>query len=94
MTKQEILSKMMRTEHHAIETDMYSLCAIFAEQLAAVIDRLDEAEIKRFIEIGAAMYRSGRAEFGAAVPVEDLFPSRKSWSLGPERGRSGYRKGR
>ena len=94
MTKQEILSQMMRTEHYAIETDLYSLCAIFAEQLAAVNDRLDEAEIERFIEIGASMYRSGRAQFGAEVPVEDLFPSRKSWRLGPEPGRSGYRKER
>jgi hypothetical protein len=94
MTKQEILSQMMRTEHHAIETDLYSLCAIFAEQLATVMDRLDEAEIQRFIEIGASMHRSGRAQFGAEVPVEDLFPSRKSWSLGPEPGRSGYRKER
>jgi hypothetical protein len=92
MTKQEILSQMMRTEHHAIETDLYSLCAIFAEQLTTVIDRLDEAEIERFIEIGASMYRSGRAQFGAEVPVEDLFPSRNNWSLGPEPGRSGYRK--
>jgi hypothetical protein len=81
---------MMRTEHHAVETDLYSLCAIFADQLAAVMDRLDEAEI----EIGASMHRSGRAQFGAEVPVEDLFPSRKSWSLGPEPGRSGYRKER
>ncbi|MDB5758690.1 MAG: hypothetical protein JWM30_1979 [Burkholderia sp.] len=94
MTKQEILSQMMRTEHHAIETDLYSLCAIFAEQLATVMDRLDEAEIQRFIEIGASMHRSGRAQFGAEVPVEDLFPSRKSWSLGPKPGRSGYRKER
>jgi hypothetical protein len=94
MTKQEILSQMMRTEHHAIETDLYSLCAVLAEQLAAVIDRLDEAEIERFIEIGASMYRSGRAQFGAEVPVEDLFPSRKSWRFGPEPGRSGYRKER
>jgi hypothetical protein len=94
MTKQEILSQMMRTEHDAIEVDLYSLCAIFAEQLEAVIDRLDEAEIKRFIEIGASMYRSGQAQFGAAVPVEDLFPSRKNWRLGPEPGRSGYRKER
>jgi hypothetical protein len=94
MTKQELLSQMMRTEHHAIETDLYSLCAIFAEQLAAVIDRLDEAELERFIEIGASMYRSGLAEFGAGVPVEDLFPSWTSWRLGPEPGRSGYRKER
>jgi hypothetical protein len=94
MTKQEILSQMMRTDHHAIETDLYSLCAIFAEQLAVVINRLDEAEIERFIEIGASMYRSGRAQFGAEVPVEDLFPSRKSWRFGPEPGRSGYRKER
>ena len=94
MTKQEILSQMMRAEHYAIETDLYSLSAIFAEQLEAVIDKLDEAEIERFIEIGALMYRTGKAQYGAAVPVEDLFPSRKSWRLGPEPGRSGYRKER
>ena len=94
MTKQEILSQMMRTKHHAIDTNLYSLCAIFAEQLAAVIDRLDEAEINRFIEIGASMYRSGRAEFGEDVPVEDLFSNRENWRLGPELGRSGYRKQR
>jgi hypothetical protein len=94
MTKQEILSQMMRSEHYAIDTNLYSLCAIFAEQLSTVVDRLDEAEIGHFIEIGASMYRSGRAQFGADVPVEDLFASRKSWALGPEPGRSGYRKER
>ena len=94
MSKQEILSQMMRTEHYAIDTNLYSLCATFAEQVAAVADRLEDAEIERFIEIGASMYRSGRAQFGADVPVEDLFPSRKNWGLGPEPGRSGYRKER
>lgn len=94
MTKQEILSQMMRTEHNAIESDLYTLCAIFAEQLAAVIDRLDEVEIERFIEIGSSMYRSGQAQFGTAVPVEDLFPTGNNWRFGPEPGRSGYRKER
>lgn len=94
MTKQEILSQMMRREHDAIEPDLYSLCAIFAEQLAYVIDRLDEAETERFIEIGASMYRLGHAQFGAAVPVEDLFPIGNKWGAGPEPGRSGYRKER
>jgi hypothetical protein len=91
MTKQEILSQMMRTEHPAGDTNLYSLCALLAQQLSAVGGKLDAIEMDGLIEIGASMYQCGRTEFGKDVPVEDLFPSRLSWQLGPEQCRSGYR---
>jgi hypothetical protein len=92
MTKQEILSQMMRQEHNAIDTNFYSLAALFAEKLEALGNRLDEAELTVFIEIGAAMYRHGHSEFRDTVPVEDMFPMGDDWQMGPGRNRSGYRK--
>ena len=92
MTREEILSKMMRQEHNAIDTNFYSLAALFAEKLAALGSRLDEAELTVFIEIGATIYRQGHLEFCDTVPVEDMFPMGDDWQMGPGPNRSGYRK--
>jgi hypothetical protein len=92
MTKQKILSQMMRKEHEVIDINFYSLAALFAEKLAALGDRLDEDELNVFIEIGAKIYRQGRTEFHENVPVEDMFPIGEDWRMGPGQDRSGYRK--
>ena len=92
MTKQEILSQMMREEHGVINVNFYSLAALFAEKLAALGDRLDKDELNVFIGIGAKIYRKGRAEFHEDVPVEDMFPMGEDWRMGPDQDRSGYRK--
>jgi hypothetical protein len=91
MTKQEMLSLMMRSDRRSIDTDLYSLAALFAERLALVADKLTADEIDAFIDIGAALYSHGKAEFGESVPVEDMFPARDDWQLGPEAERSGFR---
>jgi hypothetical protein len=94
MTKQEILSQMMREEHDVIHINFYSLAALLAEKLAALGDRLDEDELNVFIGIGAKIYRQGRTEFHEDVPVEDMFPMGEDWQAGPGQDRSGYRKSR
>ena len=92
MTKQEMLSQMMREEHDVIDINFYSLAALFAEKLAALGDRLDEDELDVFIGIGATIYRQGRTEFHEDVPVEDMFPMGEDWRIGSDQDRSGYRK--
>jgi hypothetical protein len=92
MTRQEILSQMMREKHDVIDIKFYSLAALFAEKLAALGDRLNEDELNVFIGIGATIYRQGRTEFHEDVPVEDMFPMGEDWRMGPDRDHSGSRK--
>jgi hypothetical protein len=74
MDKYEIMSLMMRDEPHPIRANLYSISALLAEGLAHVADRLSDDEMKRFIDIGTALYRRGMDEFVEGVPVHDLFP--------------------
>lgn len=92
MNKYEIMSLMMRGENQRIHADLYSIAALLAEQLAKVSDKLSAQEIDRFIQIGGAVYHAGVNEFGAAVPVEDLFPAEENWPEGPCPERGGFRK--
>lgn len=91
MDKYQIMALMMRSEHQVIDANFYGLSAVMADKLAAVSDKLSDAELDSFIRIGAAIYRAGMNEFGARVPVEDLFPANENWPDGPQPGRSGFR---
>jgi hypothetical protein len=91
MTKEQILSLMMRQEHQVIDTDLYSLAALLAERLALISESLDEGALNRFIDIGAAIYRHGLGEFREGVPVEDLFPASENWASGPQPDAGGFR---
>jgi hypothetical protein len=92
MTKQQVLSLMMRQERRTLDADLYTVSALMADRLARVSHKLDRAEVDAFIEIGAAIYCHGLAQFGAHVPVEDLFPLPDDWAIGPQPGRSGFRR--
>ncbi|RJG06640.1 hypothetical protein D3870_12010 [Noviherbaspirillum cavernae] len=76
MDKYQIMSLMMREEHQIIDDDLYTLSERLAERLAHVADKLDDAEINRFIDIGAAIYRHGLKEFGV-----DAALAREHWRL-------------
>lgn len=91
MDKYQILALMMREENEVIDADLYTVCAILADRLAAASDRLNAEEMTAFVQVGAAIYRHGMAEFGSAVPIEDLFPANENWPNGPRPGRGGFR---
>lgn len=93
MTKQEILSLMMREENRVINADLYSLTAELAAAVAEASSQLDHATVARFVRVGAALYAHGLDEFKNPVRVEDLFPARENWP-GPCPGRAGFRKRR
>ncbi|RJF96067.1 hypothetical protein [Noviherbaspirillum saxi] len=78
--KYRILERMMHNENEAVDTDLYCISALLAERLAEISPKLSSSEMERFIEIGAAICRYGHREFGASVPVEDLFPQSEIWS--------------
>jgi hypothetical protein len=80
MDKRQILSLMMRKEHQVIDANLYSLSALMAKELADVSHKLNQGELYRLIDIGAAIYRHGLIEFGAGVPVDDLFPAWENWT--------------
>jgi hypothetical protein len=92
MTKQHALSLMMRHENHVVEADLYTVAALMAETIADVSDQLDDRQVDRFINIGAAIYRHGLNEFKEGVEVEDLFPAKDNWPNGRPRGAGGFRK--
>jgi hypothetical protein len=91
MTKQQVLCLMMRQEHRTLDADLYTVSALMADRLARISHKLDRAEMDAFIEIGAAIYCHGLSQFGAHVPVEDLFPIADDWAMGPKPDRSGFR---
>jgi hypothetical protein len=91
MNKYQIMALMMREDHQVLDTDLFSTSAVLAERLAGISTRLSEQEMDAFINIGAAIYRAGLNEFGAGVPVEDLFPANENWPDGPCPERSGFR---
>jgi hypothetical protein len=91
MTKQELLSLMMRQENRVIDPDLYTTAALLAETVAATAKTLDPKTLDRFVRIGAAIYAHGLDEFKDPVPVEDLFPASENWPR-PSTARAGFRK--
>ncbi|MES2537330.1 MAG: hypothetical protein V4632_15810 [Pseudomonadota bacterium] len=80
MDKFQVLSLMMRKDNQIIDADLYSISALMADALADVSGKLNQQEIYRLIDIGAAIYRHGLQEFGAGVPMDDLFPACENWT--------------
>jgi hypothetical protein len=91
MDKFQVLALMMREENEVMDANLYTVCAMLADRLSMISDRLSEEEMMAFVQVGAVVYRHGMAEFGSAVPIEDLFPANENWPSGPCPGRGGFR---
>lgn len=79
MDKYQLLELMIREQDDAPDTDLYCVSALLAKSLEAVAPKLNDMEMLRFIEVGAAICRYANREFGMNVPVEDLFPPSEIW---------------
>lgn len=79
MDKYRLLNLMMREQEDAVDTDLYCICALLAKHLESVSGKMNDAEMQKFIEVGAAICRYANREFGMNVPVEDLFPPSEIW---------------
>lgn len=78
MDKFECMSRIVRDESTLKYSDLFSVASSLAEQLAAIAERLDEQELRRFLDIGAAIYRHGMEEFdeqNARSPIAELMPA-------------------
>lgn len=79
MDKYRLLDLMMQEQEDAPDTDLYCISALLAKHLESVSPKLNEAEMLKFIQVGAAICRYANREFGMNVPVEDLFPPSEIW---------------
>lgn len=79
MDKYRLLDLMMQEQEDAPDTDLYCVSALLAKHLEAVSSKLNDREMQKFIEVGAAICRYANREFGMNVPVEDLFPKSEIW---------------
>jgi hypothetical protein len=70
---------MMQEQDHAPDKDLYCISALLAKHLETIAPKLNDVEMRKFIEVGAAICRYANREFGVNVPVEDLFPRSEIW---------------
>lgn len=90
MSKYCVMSLMMRHEVAEEEVDPFALSAQMADLLDRISYKLTDEELAFFIKAGGKIYHDGVKEFGAGLPLEDMFPAVEN--LDPHAGRGGFRK--